>query len=138
MRFSNSTLVGLKNYAPLVGNFAGRELKARYRGSVLGWTWSLLSPLATIVVYSLVFSVFLKVDPPVAGNGEKNFALFLFSGLVVWLLFAGMITGSMGWLAAVGDLPFSDVVDQVAAAFGNMPSASAPFSRSAFKCLRSM
>jgi ABC-type polysaccharide/polyol phosphate export permease len=100
----NSLISSAKRYLPLVRNFARRELKARYKRSVLGWTWSLLSPLSTIVVYSLVFSVFFRASPPAAGNGDQNFALFLFTGLVVWLFFSGMITGSMGWLASIGDL----------------------------------
>tara|TARA_B100000214_G_scaffold302069_1_gene232620 strand:- start:71 stop:886 length:816 start_codon:yes stop_codon:yes gene_type:complete len=99
-----TALTSANRYAPLVRNFAGRELKARYKRSLLGWTWSLLSPLSTILVYSLVFSVFFRAAPPVAGNGSQNFAVFLFTGLVVWLLFAGMINGSMGWLQAIGDL----------------------------------
>ena len=99
-----TVLSSANRYAPLVRNFAGRELKARYKRSLLGWTWSLLSPLSTILVYSLVFSVFFRAAPPVAGNGSQNFAVFLFTGLVVWLLFAGMINGSMGWLIAIGDL----------------------------------
>jgi ABC-type polysaccharide/polyol phosphate export permease len=119
VRKPTATLAGLRTYAPLVANFAGRELKARYRRSLLGWTWSLLSPLSTIVVYSLVFSVFLKVDPDPAGNGDKNFALFLFSGLVVWLFFSGMITGSMDWLSSVGDLRRKVYFPPEAAIFGS-------------------
>lgn len=99
-----AALASANRYAPLVRNFAGRELKARYKRSLLGWTWSLLSPMSTILVYSLVFSVFFRAAPPAAGNGSQNFAVFLFTGLVVWLLFAGMINGSMGWLIAIGDL----------------------------------
>lgn len=97
-------IASASKYTPLVRNFARRELKSRYKRSLLGWTWSLLSPLSTILVYSLVFSVFFRAAPPAAGNGSENFALFLFTGLVVWLLFAGMINGSMGWLGAIGDL----------------------------------
>ena len=119
MRSLSATLAGLQAYAPLVRNFAGRELKARYKRSLLGWTWSLLGPLSTIVVYSLVFSVFFKAEPPAAGNGDKNFALFLFSGLVVWLFFSGMITGSMGWLASVGDLRRKVYFPPEAAIFGS-------------------
>ena len=100
----STALSSASRYAPLVRNFAGRELKARYKRSLLGWTWSLLSPMSTILVYSLVFSVFFRAAPPAAGNGSQNFAVFLFTGLVVWLLFAGMINGSMGWLMAIGDL----------------------------------
>jgi len=99
-----TTVTSASRYLPLVRNFARRELKARYKRSLLGWTWSLLSPLSTILVYSLVFSVFFRAAPPAAGNGSQNFAVFLFTGLVVWLLFAGMINGSMGWLMAIGDL----------------------------------
>ena len=99
-----SLITAVSNYAPLVRNFARRELKSRYKRSLLGWTWSMLSPLSTILVYSLVFSVFFRAAPPAAGNGSQNFALFLFTGLVVWLFFAGMINGSMGWLGAIGDL----------------------------------
>tara|TARA_B100000700_G_scaffold328040_1_gene444501 strand:+ start:2458 stop:3273 length:816 start_codon:yes stop_codon:yes gene_type:complete len=99
-----SLITSASKYAPLVRNFARRELKSRYKRSLLGWTWSMLSPLSTILVYSLVFSVFFRAAPPAAGNGSQNFALFLFTGLVVWLLFAGMINGSIGWLGAIGDL----------------------------------
>ena len=54
--------------------------------------------------YTAWFLRFLRAAPPAAGNGSQNFALFLFTGLVVWLFFAGMINGSMGWLGAIGDL----------------------------------
>jgi len=119
MRSVAAMISGLKTYAPLVNNFARRELKARYKGSVLGWTWSLLSPLSIIAVYSLVFSVFFRAAPPPAANGSKNFALFLFTGLVVWLLFSGMVSGSMGWLAAVGDLRRKVYFPPEAAIFGS-------------------
>lgn len=119
MRSTRATLNGLRTYAPLVKNFANRELKARYKRSVLGWTWSLLNPMASIVVYSLVFSVFFRVEPPAAGNGSKNFTLFLFSGLTIWLFFSGMVTGSMGWLASVGDLRRKVRFPPEAAVFGS-------------------
>src|SRR4051812_48490125 len=45
-------------------NLTLRELRGRYKRSVLGWTWSLLNPLATVAIYSLVFGFFLSVDPP--------------------------------------------------------------------------
>src|SRR4029450_986002 len=37
----------------LIGNFAQRELKSKYKGSVVGWTWSLINPLVTLGVYTL-------------------------------------------------------------------------------------
>ena len=94
----------LRPYAPLAWNFASRELKTRYRRSVLGWLWSLFNPLSAVLVYSLVFSVFLRAIPPETANGDENFALYLFSGLVPWAFFAGMMNGSMQWLDGIGEL----------------------------------
>lgn len=95
----------LWRYRGLVLNLAQRELKLRYKRSLLGWLWSLINPAATLLVFMLVFGIFLRVQPPVAGNGSlQSFALFLFTGLVVWNFFSAVVTGSMGWLLASGDL----------------------------------
>lgn len=55
-----------------------RELKARYRGSALGLLWTLLNPLLMMLVYTLVFSVYMRA--PVA-----HYPVFVFSGLLPWL-----------------------------------------------------
>lgn len=89
----------------LVRNFASRELKGRFKGSWLGWGWSMLNPLASLAVYALIFGFFLKFQAPVAGNGTlQNFAIYLFSGLVVWNLFFGIVTSSMASLVGAGPL----------------------------------
>ena len=89
----------------LVGNFARRELKAKYKGSVLGSLWSMVNPLATLGVYTLIFGFFLKFQPPTAGNGHlHNFAIYLFTALVCWNMFFGLLTGTMGSLIAAGGL----------------------------------
>lgn len=93
------------NFFPLVINFAQREMAARYKRSLLGWLWSLLNPASTVLIYSLVFGVFLRTQPPVTANGDAEiFAVYLFTGLVVWNLFNGVINGSMDWLTGVMDL----------------------------------
>lgn len=93
------------NYRGLIGNFAARELKGKYRGSLLGSLWSLLNPLATLAIYSLVFGFFLKFPARTAGNGElKNFTLYLFTALVVWNYFNAVAVGSMGSLISSGPL----------------------------------
>ena len=98
-------LTEIWTYRGLVGNFAQRELRGKYKGSALGWFWSLLNPLATLAVYALVFGFFLKFEPPVAGNGElKNFAVYLFTALVAWNFFFAVVTGSIGALAGSGPL----------------------------------
>jgi ABC-2 type transport system permease protein len=92
-------------YRGLIGNLAQRELKARYKRSLLGWAWSLINPAMTLLTYALVFGTFLKVQPPVAGNGHlKNFALYLFAGLVVWNFWLAVINGAMSGLIGAGPM----------------------------------
>ena len=57
-----------------------RDMKLRYKGSVLGLAWSLLNPLAQLLVFGLVFSTILPLNIP-------NYTAFLFSGLLVWSWF---------------------------------------------------
>ena len=47
----------------LYSNLVLRELRSKYKRSFLGWTWSLANPLATMVVYTLVFKYFLHIKP---------------------------------------------------------------------------
>lgn len=94
-----------RTFGPLILNFAQREMKARYKRSVLGWLWSLINPASVVLIYSLVFGVFLRSEPPATANGKADvFALYLFTGLIVWNLFSQIVVGSMDWLAGVQDL----------------------------------
>ena len=89
----------------LVVNFAQRELRSKYKRSLLGWLWSLISPLTIVAIYSLVFGVFFRTPPPETANGHaETFALYLFSGLVVWNLFTITLNGAMDWVHGVSDL----------------------------------
>jgi len=73
----------LIHYRGLLAALTSRELKARYRGSVLGFFWSLVNPLLLLAVYTFVFSyVFEPRDPEVSPYG-----LFLISGLFPWIWF---------------------------------------------------
>jgi len=91
-----TTLSELAASRELLSNLTRRELKGKYKGSTLGWLWSLLNPLATMAIFTVVFRLFLRIDPPVGEpSGLKNFALFLLCGLLPWnLLSAGMVNGS--------------------------------------------
>ena len=92
-------------FARLVRSFAEREAKTIYKRSMLGWLWSLIKPLAAVLVYSLVFGVIYRAPAPATQNGKaETFALYVFSGLVVWNLFTAVVTGSMQWLKGVSDL----------------------------------
>lgn len=91
--------------ARLVRNFAERETKALYKRNLLGWLWSLLRPLTTVAVYSLVFGVIYRATAPATANGQAEvFALYLFSGLVVWNIFHAIVNGSMRWMEGVSEL----------------------------------
>ena len=89
----------------LIRSFAEREAKSIYKRTILGWLWSLLNPLTTVAVYSLVFGVIYRAKAPDTANDRgEAFALYLFSGLVVWNVFTGVVTGSMRWMREVNDL----------------------------------
>jgi lipopolysaccharide transport system permease protein len=97
-----SDFVGTRDLAV---NLTLRELRGRYKRSVLGWTWSLLNPLATVAIYSLVFAYFLKVEPPVGRpSGLHSFALFLLCGLVPWNFFTNGLNMGLGSLVSNGNL----------------------------------
>jgi len=100
-----STPAQIWDHRTLLVNLVRRDLKSKYKKSVLGWTWSLVSPAATLGVYTLVFGVFLNGRAPVAGNGHlSNFAMYLFAGLVAWNAFSSMYTSALGSFAASGPL----------------------------------
>ncbi|MGI9577086.1 MAG: ABC transporter permease [Microthrixaceae bacterium] len=100
-----STAAQVWSYRTLISNLVQRDLKSRYKRSVLGWSWSLINPLATLLVYSLVFGVILRGVPPVAGNGElQNYAIFLFCGLVAWNAFYNTYTAALNSLEDAGPL----------------------------------
>ncbi len=95
----------VRKSASLIYHFAERESKARYKRSLLGWFWSFMNPLTTVVVYSFVFGVVYGAKAPATENGNaENFGLYLFTGLIVWSLFTGVVNGSMGWLISISDL----------------------------------
>jgi len=74
-----------------------RELKARYRGSALGFLWSFLNPLLYCSVYALVFAVYLRF-------GTENYVIFLISGLLPWLWFSSSLLEASGSILAGGNL----------------------------------
>lgn len=90
----------------LIWAFAQRDFATRYRSSVLGWAWSLIQPLATLLVFAAVFSLVFRVQaPPLGADGDRtNFAAFLFTGMVTWNLFSSFVLLSMSQLKSNGEL----------------------------------
>ena len=105
MALSFTLTPSMRKSATLIVNLAQRDLKARYKRSLLGWFWSFMNPLTTVVVYGFVFGVVYGAEAPPTDNGNaENFGLYLFTGLIVWSVFTGVVNGSMGWLIGVSDL----------------------------------
>ena len=95
----------LLSYRSLIWNFAQRDLKARFKGTAVGWGWSLAVPLASLLIYALVFGLLFRAPPPNFGSGHKgNFAAWLFVGLTVWGFFANGINTAIGALLGAGPL----------------------------------
>jgi ABC-type polysaccharide/polyol phosphate export permease len=94
----------LVQYRYLIWNLAQRDLRSRYKKSVLGWLWSLLNPASTLIIYTIVFGTLLGVPQLPAANGETNYGLYLFAGLVVWNFFNLVVTGSITALSTSGGL----------------------------------
>ena len=89
----------------LMANLTLRELRSKYKRSLLGWAWSLLNPIATMLVYTLVFGYILKVEPPQGEpSGIKYFALFLLCGLLPWNYLTSGVGGGIGSLIANANL----------------------------------
>lgn len=92
----------LFRFRGLLATLTSRELKARYRGSALGFLWSLANPLLLLAVYSFVFGVLFQ---PARGQGigEGPYALFVVSGLFPWVwLSTSTLEGSMSLIANSG------------------------------------
>src|ERR687896_212352 len=94
-------LAALVRYRGLIQSLVGRELKARYRGSVLGFFWSFINPLMLLLVYSFVFTYVM------VGAQDKRiipYPLFMFCGILPWTWFASSLNESAGVLISGGNL----------------------------------
>lgn len=66
----------------ILGNLVRKEVKVKYKGSLLGMVWSMANPILYLAVFTLVFGIVLP-------RGVPNFAIYLLTGLLAWNLFAG-------------------------------------------------
>lgn len=76
----------------LIWQMTRREIAARYRGSVIGLAWSFINPLLMLTVYTFVFSVVFKARWGISGDESRvDFAIILFSGLIVFSFFSEVV-----------------------------------------------
>ena len=92
-----SALAELLRYRQLVAMLVVRELKVRYKRSVLGLLWTMLNPLLLMVVYTVVFATIMR-------TAERNFAIFVLSGLLPWLFFSVSLVQGLNSILANQEL----------------------------------
>lgn len=73
----------------LLRNLIRKDIKVKYKGSTLGFAWSLANPLLLLVVYTFVFQVVFK-------SGVPRFGIYFLSGLLIWNAFAGSVSTACG------------------------------------------
>ncbi len=84
-----STVGELLRYRELVRNLVARDLKVRYRNSVLGFMWCLLNPLLMMGVFTFVFTVLMK------GGNIPRFPVFILIGILAWNFHATAVSGAV-------------------------------------------
>ena len=82
-----SRIKNIYEYRDMIYSLVRRELRGRYKGSVLGFLWTYVNPLCQVIVYSAVFSVIFRV------NIEK-FYLYLIIGMMPWTFFGTSVQGA--------------------------------------------
>ncbi len=73
-------------YREMVWGLVHRDLRGRYKGSVLGFLWTFINPFLQLMVYTMVFSVIMK-------NDIEQYYLFLFVALIPWMFFSNSVAG---------------------------------------------
>ena len=91
------TLSGLRRYRHLLRNLVLKDLKLKYRGSVIGFLWSLANPILMGVVYTVAFTNILRIH-------NEGFVFYLMLGLLAWTFFASSVAMSTGAIVDNGGL----------------------------------
>ena len=92
-----TTLAGVVRYRTLLSKLVLKDLKLKYRGSVLGFLWSLINPLVMITVYFFAFRYFM-------GNRTEGFVFLVLLGILAWTFFSTAAMMSTGAIADNGSL----------------------------------
>jgi homopolymeric O-antigen transport system permease protein len=98
-RYSRSVALRLRDTptfpTELLWNLTLRELRGKFKRSALGWLWSVINPLASIAIYTIVFGVFFDVSTPTGDpSGLKVYGFFLVCGLLPWTFLVNGLNGA--------------------------------------------
>ncbi len=92
----------LSHHKNLLWQMISREVKARYKQSILGYFWVILNPLLQMLVMSFAFSVIMRI--PTAAAGNIPYSVFLFTALLPWTLFSSSLSSASNSLVASSSL----------------------------------
>ena len=92
-----NSLKELYTYREMLFNLVKKDLRTRYKGSVLGFFWTFLNPLLQLIVYTFVFSVVMRA-------GIEKYYIYLFVALVPWIFFSTSLTSSSASIIGNKDL----------------------------------
>ena len=92
-----TTIASLLRHRELIKNLVMKDLKLKYRGSILGFMWSLVNTVVMITVYSIAFTFVIK-------TAAEGFVFFLLLGLLSWNFFASSATMSTGSIIDAGSM----------------------------------
>jgi lipopolysaccharide transport system permease protein len=93
-----TSLVELWQYRELLYNLTVRDVKVRYKNSVLGIAWSLLNPILMMLVFTLVYTVMI------GQSDRRDYAALVLCGLLPWNFFSGSVMGGVGSVVNNGHL----------------------------------
>jgi ABC-type polysaccharide/polyol phosphate export permease len=99
-----SSTVANRRTRELLLNLTQREIKGRYKRTALGNLWSLINPIATMVIYTVVFGVFMRVQIEPSRTGLDVFALWLMCALIPWTFFSSAISVGLDSIVANANL----------------------------------
>ena len=94
-------LATLARYRELMWMLAWRDIRVRYKHSILGALWAVIPPAATMFIFTFVFGSVVQIDrQKLTGDATLPYSLFAFSGLVPWMFFANGLTNATSSLVA--------------------------------------
>jgi ABC-type polysaccharide/polyol phosphate export permease len=100
-----SVVADLRSSREVLINLTLREIRGKYKRTVLGQAWSLLNPVAQMATYSVVFAIVLRAHPdPGKPSGLNVFALWLTCALLPWLFFQNLLMNGMSSLITNANL----------------------------------
>lgn len=83
------TIKELYQYREMISSMVKRDLRGRYKGSMLGFLWTFINPLLQLLIYTVVFSSIMRM-------GIEHYEVFLFVTLIPWIFFANSLLGAIG------------------------------------------